>query len=168
LSSTSTEDPAVSINLYLTRVRPTRYRRLLAGVEPWHIPDSSVSLGKSWSVLYRFLNFQHDFANPSWMAQGISGGEPFRVGDYNGPRALSPRYVARVAEALMGADDVSLVLGNLDRYRAEARILDEHVDRTGTYGRPLDMDGVAQAFVTLRDFYRDAALAGDAAVIALI
>ena len=158
----------MSINLYLTAVRPARYRRLLAGNEPWDIPDGSATLGKSWSVLYRFLNFQHDFANPSWMAQGISGGEPFEVGDYNGPRALSPRQVARVAGALMSANDVSLVLGDLDRYRAESRILDEHVDRTGTYGRPLEMDGVAEAFITLRDFYRDAASAGDAAVIALI
>ncbi len=157
----------MSIMLYLSRVRPTHYRRLLAGDEPWEIPKESVCLGKSWAVLFRFLNFQEDLANPTWMAQSISAGEPFRLEEFGGPRALSPRHVARVAEALMSANQVCLILGHLDQYQSEARILDEHVDQKGAYGTPMPVEAVAEAFVTLRDFYRDAAFANDAVIITL-
>ena len=154
--------------LYLTRVRPAVYRRLLAGDEPWTIPEPSTCLDKSWSVLHRYLNFQQDLANPTWMAQGICGGEPFRAGTYSGPRALSPRRVARVAEALMGADnDVNIVLGDIERYRNEARILFDHVDQKGAYGSPMRIEEIAEAFVVLRGFYRDAAFADDAVIITL-
>ena len=157
----------MGIRLYLSRVRPRRYRQLLAGDEPWEIPEGSVNLEKTWAVLYRFLNYEEDLANPTWMAQGISGGEPFRIGEFGGPRALSPRHVARVAEALMGAHQVCLILGDLDRYHREGRILDERVNRTGAYGAPTSLDAVARTFIQLRDFYRDAAFADDAVVITL-
>ena len=158
----------MSIMLYLAGVKPAVYRRLLAGDEPWTIPEQSTCLDKSWSVLYRYLNFPQDLANPTWMAQGICGGEPFRAGAYGGPRALSPRHVAQVAEALMGADnDINVVLGNIDRYRNEAHVLYEHVDQNGAYGSPMPIEQIAEDFVTLRNFYRDAAFADDAVIITL-
>jgi hypothetical protein len=150
----------------MKRVRPALYRRLLSGDRLWDTPLDGVSLDKSWAVLYRFLNFQNDLANPRRMALAIAGGEPFAPGeDYGGPRALSPRLVAGIAEDITGDNDVALVLGRPERYARELDILHQHVDQRGAYGSPLDAGGVAYFFGVLRDFYVEAADAGDAAVL---
>lgn len=155
----------MGIVMDMARVTRRQYKRLMSGDELWQPPQEYVSLDKVWAVLYRYLNFQEDFAFPRRMALAIAGGEPFAEDFHGGPRALSPRLVAGIAEDLMSADPVCIVLGDPERYAQDLQTFSELVDLKGAYGIGTQPEVVAQTFATLRNFYKDAAFADDGVVI---
>ncbi len=157
----------MGLEMCLARVTPPRYERLISGDELWEpTPEQGVSLDKaSASVLYLYLNFQYDTAFPRRLALAIAGGEPFAKDVHGGPRALSPRLVAGIAEDLMSEDQVCIVLADPEHYAQDLQYLAEHVNANGTYGSGIQPQAVARMFATLKNFYRDAAFAGDGVVI---
>jgi hypothetical protein len=155
----------MGLEMCLARVTLPHYERLVCGDVLWEPPEDCVSLDKVWAVLYRYLNFQQDMAFPRRMALAVAGGEPFADDVHGGPRALSPRLVAGIAQDLTGADQVCIVLGDAERHAQDLQTLSEHVELKGAYGIGTQPQAVARAFTTLRNFYRDAAFAGDGVII---
>lgn len=146
------------------RVSSETYDRLIDGDREWQPTSPAVSLGKSWAVLFLFLNFGEDAANPKRVALAVSGGEHLDPdGDYGGPRLLSPKLVADIVYDLDGGNAPEGYRQPLDD--EEIRRRHQYVDQSGAYGSGSDADSVAWAFRTLDAFYRGAAAAGDAVLI---
>lgn len=145
----------------LYRISSETYDRLIAGEREWEPTAAPVSLGKSWAVLFRFLNFGEDAASPKRVALAVSGGvhlDPY--GDYGGSRVLSPQLVADIVYDLDDGDAPEEYREPLDE--EEIRRRHQYVDQTGAYSAGEHADSVAAAFRTLDAFYRGAAAAGDA------
>lgn len=155
----------MSIIFNMSRVTPEAYERLIAG-EPMKEPASDeVSLEKTWSVLFRFLQ-GGDPAIPRRLARAVAGGEHLdTLGDYGGPRVLSPKQVALVVHDLDGGDVPEEHREPFDEKKI--RSLYKVIDQTGAYSAPASVESVVEAFRTLDAFYRRAAAAGDAVLIEL-
>ena len=154
----------MSIIFTMSRVSAQTYERLVNGESAWESTADSVSLGKSWAVLFRFLNAGEDAANPKRLALAVSGGEHLDAyGDYGGPRLLAPWLVKDIVYDLDGGDAP-------DGYREpfdeeDIRRLYPLVDQTGAYGSVDSVETVVWAFRQVDVFYRAAAAAGDAVII---
>lgn len=154
----------MSIIFTMSRVSAETYERLIDGEREWESTAEPVSLGKSWAVLFRFLNCGSDVANPNRLALAVSGGEHLDTSDdYNGPRVLAPWLVKDIVSDLDGGDAPD---GDREPFDEEdIRRLYPLVDQTGVYGSVDGVETVVWAFHQLDGLYRAAAAAGDAVVI---
>ena len=160
----------MSIEFQMCAISAASYPGVVSGEQDWEPTGEGVSLGKAWAVLFRVLNSGEDAANPQRVALAVSGGEHIEAhGDYGGPRVLSPRLVAAIAADLDGSgdddEDSPFYREALDEQEIRRRF--RSVDQSGAYGEGRDVESVLWAFRVLRDFYREAAAAGEAVVICL-
>lgn len=151
----------MSIEFTMWRISPEAYRQSLAAGElgSEYVAENRC-VGKAWSILSYILAAGRVTSPATGSARAIAGGEvlPEDELDYGGTRVLMPALVQEVAAELAALTDAEIE----HRYHT--------VDFTGSYGardgahsRPLET--YLTAFHEVRDFYADAAQAGDAMAV---
>jgi hypothetical protein len=122
----------MGIVMHQVRVTRPRYERLVSGDDLWEPPQEYLSLDKVWAVLYRYLNFQEDFAFPRRMALAIAGGEAEELLQRRCIRRRWRNHLADINRSPMATDQAALErggqLGLVRQSRARREVLAVHTE----------------------------------------